>query len=200
MAKRLRREPIYIAPGIRGWIDEFGKPTVIDEQNGNSNLDPYNVNDKIIIYKRQVEDWFLKPATNLIKYKSENKGFIVLMICISYLEGIEQYRRGQSSRNRSEEFFAAAIERIYPNSYSNTQLRSFYKDARCGLFHNGMVAGKIIINNSFPQSLKFIENTDIKINPSKLLKDIKLDFENFITELNENSQSRERFDNMFHNM
>ena len=63
-----------------------------------------------------------------------------------------------------------------------------------------MVAGKLIINNSFPQSLKFIENTDIKINPSKLLKDIKLDFENFITELNENSQSRERFDNMFHNM
>jgi len=200
MAKKLRREPIYIAPGIRGWIDEFGNPTVIDERNENSNLDAFNVNDKIIIYKRQVEDWFLKPATNLIKYKSDNKGFIVLMICLLYLEGIEQYRRGQSSRNRSGEFFAATLERIYPDKYSNAQLRSFYEDARCGLFHNGMVEGKIIINNSFPQSLQFIGNTDIKISPSKLLRDIKIDFENFINELNENAQSRERFDNMFHNI
>ncbi len=200
MAKRLRREPIYIAPQIKGWIDEIGRPTVIDERNANAHLDPFNVNDKITIYKRQVEDWFLNPATKLVKYKNSNNGFIVLMICVSYLEGVEQYRRGQSSRNRSAEFFAAALERIYPNLHTNIQYRSLYEDARCGLFHNGMVAGKIIINNGFATGLQFIGNADIKISPSKLLRDIKIDFGNFITELQNNQETQQRFDNMFHNM
>ena len=33
-----------------------------------------------------------------------------------------------------------------------------------------------------------------------IFRDIKIDFENFINELNEIAQSRVRFDNMFHNI
>lgn len=95
MPKRLRTDPIFIASDILGKININGSTDVRDLRTGRT-LDPNNEFDKIYIYERQVIDWFLKPATNLSRYKNKNKGFIVLMICISYLEGVEQYRRGRS--------------------------------------------------------------------------------------------------------
>src|SRR5688572_5434422 len=159
MSKKLRQEPIYIAPGIFGWLDNNHTPHVLDEVS-NDELDPYNVNHKIIIYERQVKEWFLNPATTLSHQK--NKGFIVLMICLSYIEGIEQYRQGLSSNGQSSAFFVSSLQRIYPGRFTDVQLRSLYKQARCGLFHNGMVEGKMIINNSFHHSVEFIGNRDIK--------------------------------------
>lgn len=198
MSKKLRKQPIYIAPEIFGWIDEQYTPHVLDERNGNE-LNPNDAMDKIIIYERQVKDWFLKPAHSLANYKNKNKGFIVLMICLSYLEGIEQYKRGQNSTNNSRNFFISSMNRIYPNKYSLYNLKSFYSEARCGLFHNGMVKGRIIINNSFNEALTF-DNNDIKISPKKLLNDIINDFESYITELKNNENSRMLFNQLYSNI
>ena len=97
MAKKLRQnQSIYIAPEITGSLNNNYEPVVLDERNNNY-LDPRSIDDKTIIYERQVLEWFLKPAQNLIRYRNKNKGFIVLMICLSYLEGVEQYRQGRSS-------------------------------------------------------------------------------------------------------
>lgn len=199
MSKKLRRDPIYIAPDILGWLDENHNPQVIDEKT-NRQLDPRSINDKILIYERQVTDWFLNPATSFTKYKSKNKGLIVLMICLGYLEGIEQYRMGQTSDGNSQRFFVSGLQRLYPGQYSDNQFRELYKQARCGLFHAGMVQGKIIINNTFSNSLEFIDDYDIKINPKTLLNDIKNDFQNFIQELRTNVESANRFDNMYSNI
>lgn len=198
MSKKLRRDPINIAPEIVGWLDENYNPHVIDNRTGRV-LDPRNVNHKIEIYERQVKDWFLIPATNLTKYRNKNKGFIVLMICLSYLEGIEQYRRGQNSNGNSRRFFVSAMERLYPNEFQNHQLEDFYSEARCGLFHNGMVRGKIIINNGFQKSIEF-NGGDIKVSPSKFLNDITDDFERYLQELRTNEQSRNTFDQMYSNV
>jgi len=198
MSKKLRRDPINIASEIVGWLDEKYNPQVIDNRTGRQ-LDPRNVNHKIDIYERQVKDWFLIPATNLTKYKNGNKGFIVLMICLSYLEGIEQYRRGQNSNGNSRRFFVSAMERLYPDEFQTHQLEDFYSEARCGLFHNGMVRGKIIINNGFQKSVEF-NGGDIKVSPSKFLKDIRDDFESYLQELRTNQQSRNTFDEMYSNV
>jgi len=201
MAKRLRQNhPIYIAPDIIGVLNDRYEPYVFDERNKNT-LNPRNLDDKIIIYERQVFDWFINPAQNLIRYRNRNKGFIVLMICLSYIEGVEQYRQGISSNGQSRRFFVDSMERIYPNNYNQQDLGDLYREARCGLFHNGMVQGRIIINNSFPISLSF-NNGDIEISPSKFLRDIKTDFQNFIQELRNqnNTQLRNNFDNMFSNL
>lgn len=204
MAKRLRQNrPIYIAPDILGFLDENDNHIVIDEKNGNVRLDPNNIDDKITIYERQVMDWFINPANNLIRYRNKNKGFIVLMICLSYIEDVEQYRRGLSSNGQSRDFFISSMNRIYPNRYSPQELGDLYREARCGLFHNGMVQGRIIINNSFSNSLTFnINNGDIEISPSKFLRDIRADFHNYIQELRNinNIQLRNNFDNMFSNL
>jgi hypothetical protein len=198
MSKKLRKEPINIASDIVGWLDENNNPHVFDERSGRR-LDARNIDHKITIYERQVKDWFLIPATNLTKYKNKNKGFIVLMICLSYLEGIEQYRKGQNSNGQSKFFFVSVMERIYPNKFQNHELEDFYSEARCGLFHNGMVRGRIIINNEFQKSIEFVES-NIKISPSKFLKDIKEDFENYLQELRTNEESRNTFDKMYSNI
>lgn len=199
MAKRLRRDPIYIAPEIIGHINENGTPIVFDERTGEK-LNPNNPFDKIKIYERQVMDWFLKPAQNMVRYKTQNKGFIVLMICLSYIEGVEEYRTGQSSRNRSNEFFRNGLHRMYPRKFTDNDLDRFYREARCGLFHNGMVRGQIIINSSFEESLSFPERGTIKVSPSKFLGDIITDFESYIRTLKENEAARDLFDSSFSNL
>lgn len=198
MPKRLRREPIYIAPEIIGQINDSGS-FVFDERTGEE-LNPNEQFDKIKIYERQVKGWFLEPAFKLARYKNENKGFIVLMICLSYIEGVEEYRSGESSRNRSQEFFRNGLKRIYPERFTDDQLNRFYTEARCGLFHNGMVRGQIIINSSFEESLSFPDEETIKVNPTKLLKDISSDFESFLRILREDNEALSLFDSRFSNL
>lgn len=198
MPKRLGTDPIYIAPGISGYIDYLGNPQVIDEAT-NTILNPHDAFDKITIYERQVKGWFLKEADKLIRYRNQNKGFIVLMICLSYFEGVEEYKTGQSSHNRSRHFFRNGIERVYPGRFSENQLDKLYGEGRCGLFHNGMVRGQIVIKNSFPNSLEF-DNQRIKISPTKLLRDIKNDFDNFITLLRQDQNARNNFSNLYTNL
>lgn len=101
MTKKLRSYWLHVAPDIIGRIDR-GRTIVIDERN-NQNLDPYNIDDKIKIYQRQVKEWFLERATYLLR--GSNYGLIVLMVCLSYLEGVEQYRKGRSSRNHESTVF-----------------------------------------------------------------------------------------------
>lgn len=198
MPKKLGTEPIYIAPKIIGFIKENGNPYVFDELN-QLELDPLNVNHKILIYERQVKGWFINQAENLIKYKSQDKGFIVLMICLSYIEGVEEYKTGQNSQNRSREFFINSINKIFPNKFQNSEISELYREARCGLFHNGMVRGQIVINNSFNEAIKFSDNR-IKISPSKFLNEIKIDFENFISELKTDNQKKANFNNLYTNL
>mgnify|MGYP000326075518 CR=1 FL=1 len=54
MPKRLRSFPLYIAPEIKGRIGDNGEPKVLDEKTGQE-LDPTNIDHKIIIYERQVK-------------------------------------------------------------------------------------------------------------------------------------------------
>jgi len=195
MTKKLRHEPLYVAPGIVGWIDSHENPIVYDEIR-NEHLNPDDVFDKIKIYERQVEEWFINRATDLLE--KENYSLIVLMVCLSYLEGVEQYRRGESSRGRSQEFFVGAFKRLYPNKYSDNDLEDFYRQARCGLFHNGMIESRIIFSNSrFRLALKFSPNSDIEVNPKLLLRDVKKDFRKYIGELKKNQALRDVFHSRF---
>lgn len=199
MAKRIRRDyDIYLAPRIRGYY-EHDSPMVLDEKS-NRYLDPYDIDSKVIIYERQVKEWFLNRATRYLR--GDNGGFVVLMICISYLEGIQQYRQGESSRNRSSEFFRNSIHRLYSNQFSDNQINQLYSQARCGLFHNGMVDGKVIINSEFENSIEFPDSETIRINQRILLNDIKKDLNDYVNVLKDTEQIefRQNFDQMFTNL
>lgn len=199
MAKRIRREySIYLAPQILGFY-ENNNPRILDERTDRL-LDPYDTDSKIIVYERQVKEWFLNRATRYLR--GNNNGFVVLMICLSYLEGVEQYRRGQNSNGRSRQFFIYSVNRLYPNEFTDAQLSDLYSQARCGLFHTGMVDGKIIINSEFDRPIEFPDDQTIKINQRLLLIDIKRNFNNYLGVLREQNEgeSRRKFDQMFTNL
>jgi hypothetical protein len=196
MPKRLRTEPIFVAPEITGRIDNNGIPIVRDNRT-NVTLNPDEVDDKITIYERQVREWFLLPAQRLLE--GNNNGFIILMVCLSYIEGIEQYRVGRNSNRQSQDFFVRSMNRIFGEIYSRDNLIDLYSEARCGLFHNGMTKGKVIIRNSFEPAIRFADFERIEISPEKLLDIIEEDFENYLNELRnpENMELRDNFDRMF---
>jgi len=151
-----------------------------------------------------VKEWFLNRATKLVSGK--NNGFLVLMLCLSYLEGVEQYIKGEESNgngnSQSKVFFRNSMHRIYPNKFNNNELNCLYKEARCGLFHNGMVSGKILINLNYEDSVNIPDEDTIQINPLKFLIDIKQDFNRYLAKLKDNRNVLERrnFNYMFSNI
>lgn len=205
MPKQLRNYPIYIAPQIRGYIDTTGRPIVFDEKT-NINLNPDDVNDKITIYERQVKGWFLNRASKFLR--GDNNGFIILMLSIAYIEGVEQYMRGESSettrtqRGRSKEFFREGMRRIFNLRETDEILNDFYSQVRCGLFHTGMTQNKVIINRTFQEPINFSEQDTIKINPKMFLSQVRIDFNAYIKSLRNPNNRTERynFDIMFSNL
>ncbi|WP_206755251.1 hypothetical protein [Nodosilinea sp. FACHB-13] len=203
-------EDYYIAPGILGFYEE-GVPVALDESS-DQRLDPENIDDKIKIYEREVSGWFLNKAEAILQDHSTQYGFVALMICISYFEGVEQYKTGISSHGKSGDFFANSVRRLYGDKFKKDEIDFLYSSARCGLFHNGMIKGQIVLNCDFQDSIKIDEITHLRktkgkkekkfachINPRKMLEDIKEDFCAFVRELRDENNKilRENFDRMF---
>lgn len=215
MGKKIGDEWVFIAPEIRA-RKENGIP-IVEDLRTNTRLRVNNIEDKIKIYERQVKEWFLKKASYSMRGK--NYGFIGLMVCLSYLEGVQQYREGETSeenlrryqRNRdnrgntenelfgSKGFFVKSLIRIYGNEYTIPNLKLFYKQARCGLFHDGMTKDMIRYRYDYPQALDFSVEGLIMVNPKILLKDIKKDFNKYLKELRTvtNTELRTNFYNMY---
>lgn len=194
MSKKLRTYEINIAPEISG-VMENGYAVVFDKRNL-VDINPNTLEGKIIIYERQVKDWFL---SNAVEINSDKNGFIVLMICMSYVEGVERYRKSQNSVG-SRVNFVNSIKRILDDaSVAEVQLSSLYREARCGLFHNGMSSKQIIISNLYDDSIDFSEAGAIKINPEKLLNLIIIDFNKYIEVLKNplNTELRNRFNQKY---
>lgn len=194
MTKQIGSHQIYIAPGIIGYKNHSGQ-FIAEIENSKKPLDLTNIDDKIKIFKRQVEGWFFEPAENLLQI--HNSGFVILMICLSYIEGIEQIRKGESSKKQSTDFFVNCMNRIFPG-HLNKDLKELYSQARCGLFHDGMVGGKILISRDYLFSIKFTVER-IFINPERFLNKIKEDFSSYLKLLKTDIICRKNFDRKFSN-
>ncbi len=93
--------PIYVAHEMLGKYD--GRPVVIDNRNGNQ-LDPQNINHKILVYERQVKEWFLVPARRMLEIMEEQASFAILAICLAYLEGVQQCIEGNPVQVKAKLF------------------------------------------------------------------------------------------------
>lgn len=165
-----------------------------------SAFDPNNIDTKILVYEDRVKGWFLEIAGKL---KTDNEaGFVILQIALSYLEGNQQYRKGENSRNNSEVFFKESLKRIFPElcirQNIDRLLHNFYVGVRCGLFHDGMTRRFVTISGEFSDALSIHAN-EIKINPHKFLDKITEDFDEYITELKDTSNTvlRRNFENIW---
>lgn len=198
MSKSLSNAPLYVAP----YIYAHSPTCVVDEQNDDKQLYPLTTNNKILIYEREVNGWFLDVAAKLIEDDIKNNtiknGFVALMIGFSYIEGVEQYKSGLSSDGHSRSFFCKGFKKIFRGvNAGNNQINNLYTNARCGLFHNGMAGNQVVINYEFEFAIKF--NDAIEINPCLFLNAIQLDFNRYITLLKDdnNQKIRQKFINIF---
>jgi len=169
----------------------------------NFGLNPNEINTKILVYEDRVKEWFLEVGKRL---KSDNEaGFIILQITLSYIEGNQQYREGESSERKSKEFFREGLKRIFPGIQRiyniENVLDDFYKKVRCGLFHTGITGYNVSISGDYPDALKilFPDFPEIYINPPMFLDSIISDFENYIKELkdSDNINLRENFEKFY---
>jgi len=200
MAKQVQpEEEIFVAPGITENMDSNGKLVITDDSTGKS-LNPNKIDDKIIILEKQVNGWFLERATEILELENEDNGFVVLMIATTYIEGIEQLRRGRSSEKNSGEFFKNGLTRIFgEENFREDNLDNLHRELRCGLFHNGMTGPNIRIHSSFNEPIKFTDLNTIEINQTQFLNKVKEDFKKYLGDLRnrENNELRNNFDIMY---
>ncbi|MGH1344680.1 MAG: hypothetical protein ACRBN8_24185 [Nannocystales bacterium] len=130
-------------------------------------------------YEDRVRGWFLRWGEHLRKH--HDAGFVVLMVAVGYLEGNQQFRNGQSSKNNSTAFVVQALRRIFP-WVLEAEAKAFYGRVRCGLFHDGMTKHGVEIENRHEQALTF-DDDHFVVSPNKFLDLVVDDFDAYVVEL-----------------
>jgi hypothetical protein len=140
------------------------------DRRNNQKYDRNDINTKIMIYEDMVKTWFLDVAKYLTirnkvnlsyneDFDTNEAGFVILQIAISYIEGNQQYRKGRSSRSNSSNFFNECLRRIF--SLKGKPV-NFYQQVRCGLFHDGMTRKFVMIDGKYNEPIE-ISAKSIKI-------------------------------------
>ena len=203
MVKKLREgQEILLAPDIFGRLDN-GKSVVSDVRNCPArSLDISSIDDKIIIYERQVKEWFLLPGQKISS--DQDNHFLVLMVICSYVEGFIQNYRGEVSTGKtSKPMFVEGFKLIFDDEASKKNIESFYKHARCGLFHDGMTRGKILlysdIDDLISQPFDFSDPDVIRVYPGIAIRIIDRHFESYLNDLKnpEKTELRNNFNTIF---
>ena len=121
--------------------------------------------------------------------------FVVLQIALAQIEGIEQHRRGASSKSDSSGFFRTGLKRIFSfDESADAWLDEFYGLVRCGLVHDGMTRQRVDIDNRYPSALEY-DGTWIRVSPNKFLDAVRSYFEEYIADLKDpnNADLRDAF-------
>lgn len=150
-----------------------------------------NIETKISIYEDRINGWFLDFAEKLTK--KDNSEFMVLMICMNYLEGNQQFREGRTSQRESTEMLKLALVRIFPNNKEDIDY--LIEKVRHGLFHDGMTRrGAVLRYGLSIPFFSFIIGGEkwIEIEPALFFKEIKKDFISYIHILKDKSNKKER--------
>ena len=164
----------------------------------------YSIKDldtKILIFEDRVKEWFLEIGEEL--KKNNEAGYIILMICMQYIENIIQLKKGEDSSGKAGQFFKEGLKDLFPNLRQDL-VDLTWSSIRCGLFHNGMTGDGIFLNadegNQLEIALFKINNEDkVLINPHKFLDKVKFHFQEYINKLkdNKNTELRDNFEKMF---
>lgn len=179
--------------------------------------------DRILNWKLNVADMMINGGTNTeIKSNIEpipNSGLASLDILFSYFEMIGKYEEGYAKNNNSRKYFNMGIASVFPQfkynlpknegsfvpvgktiSIKDKLLDMLYKDIRCGLYHNGIVEGRIILSSKVDSSIVFDpQNATLIINPHLLVPAIKEHFRKYVERLTnpDNITLRENFERRF---
>ncbi len=153
-----------------------------------------NYNDiyvKIDIYQARTEGWFFDVAKQMVKHGMSPGDYIAIMVSLSYLEGVQQFREGsETPQGKSGEWFRKSAKRVFPNQIDDV-IDRLWKETRCGLFHAGFTNGKVYLSHEVAEAIK-LEGNFIRINPKLFLDCVSDDLNNFIAELRDQRSAKLR--------
>jgi hypothetical protein len=205
-----RRKKIEFHVSPRYIFKPFAKPDIIFDSTENKELQKSDIEISILIYEDRVKGYFFDQARKLLSSSNlddeTSSGFpayTVLMIAISQVEGMQQYREGESSEPdrsrrippRSKDFFVRGMTRIFNLASENKEhLEQLYSAVRCGLFHDGFTKGLVYLaldfnNPEYQEALKIepweYNSRKIRfgINPKLFLAEVENDFDKYINDL-----------------
>jgi hypothetical protein len=144
--------------------------------------------DKIEMYvsKRQIGIAEVLAADFLNDCSSsplKESGYAILSIALAYFEMVEQFIRGQDSKNQSKAFFVEGFKKVYPaTSLTDTDIKQIYEWVRCGMYHGGMTRNQTPLSRFFACGFA-IQNGEIQINPGKVVEEIKSHFAAYVAHL-----------------
>lgn len=114
---------------------------------------------KIDVFEDQMRGWLLDHAHCVASNSTtsgQHAGFTILALCLVYVESIACFLRGETSDNKSREFFDVGLTAIF-SDLSPVNLaafsREFYRQVRCGLLHQGLTRGKVAITRGTSAAL-----------------------------------------------
>jgi hypothetical protein len=158
-------------------------------------VDLTKVDDRIRVYEDQIRGWFLEPAKALLPVP--NSAFALLHILMGYFEHHAIYLKGASSADQSPAFFRAGFLSVFPRAQSEPPgvdpkavskwlADVMYSDARCGLFHEWMVRGRIAVTDKLELIRAFGRPghiTGVVINVDKFFAMIETHFTRYVDDL-----------------
>lgn len=144
----------------------------------------------------QVDGWILQHAHTLVDAKNparKHAGYAILMLIVSYFEGIEPFIAG-SKAGKPHEVFRSGLRQVFPELSATPDLAidSIYGELRCGLYHEGATGPRIQIART-PKPI--IVKTDpagnltaAVFNPWRVLKRVDSHFHAYIKDLRNPAQ------------
>ena len=134
---------------------------------------------KVRVYESRVREWFLNIAQDSVHQGESPADYLALSISLAYIEGIEQYRQGQSTPNgKSRKWFMESAIRIFPAA-SPEALQRLWNDCRCGLFHSGFTDGRTYVSHGYEQPLAIVGG-ELEVNPRLIVEAVCEDFSRYI--------------------
>ena len=203
-------ESYYLCEGL--WLDKE-KGILIDVNDNDKNIVINDFESKIYVFKKEVEEWIFHPMDILLnddinnksKYKPFKNSIFVLYGIFSYLEKIERYKSGRNyeeNDSQSTKILTFSFKNIFKNKehekYGNHKIENILNSTRNSLMHTGNIGDKVLVNYDY-ENLNAVEyigsNAELKkieLNPSKMLDEIKKDFQEYFKTLHDSTKTEQR--------
>jgi len=154
--------------------------------------------DLVDVFEDLWQGYIFNPVRYLLDL--EHGDIAAITILCSYYEAIHSYLTGESSRNKSMEFFIQGFMQVFNTDSSEIEkaAKDIYINMRCGVAHEGMLRHKINYSREGSKAffLTYSKNSDgslnidegvksIIINPIRILQGTEQHFNNYVQMLRE---------------
>ncbi len=132
-------------------------------------LENASIDDKLDVFEDQTQGWILSQAEKLLD--SPDGNLASLMVTCSYFEMIAAFLTGEETEKKSKDSFRHGFLHVFRHIGPIDTQRTpgsplidvdkvidwFYKQLRCGLFHEAMIGGQVVIG-TYQAAIAVIRN------------------------------------------